>query len=69
MKYSNEYAKTLGETFEKAPKTVIAAVAVSVLTEGGRILDQAEKLFLNEWKFLYQNRIVPQKPPRAEGKK
>lgn len=62
-KLENEYSLALGEVYEKAPKAVFAAVAVSMLTNGGDCFAAAEDRFITEWWTLYENGIVPQKPP------
>ena len=59
----NEYADTIGRLFEETPKAVFAAIAVSALTGGGERLAQARAVILSEWRLLWQNGIVPQKPP------
>lgn len=63
MKQSNEYAKTLGKWYDKIPKAVLAAVAVSFATQGGDNLEQALVAVMTEWNTLHLNGIVPQKPP------
>ena len=60
---SNEYQETLGKVFDKCPKAVIAAVAVSVLTTGGDFIEEAQRRFIAEWWALYEAHIVPQRPP------
>jgi len=62
---SNEYAQQLGSRYERIPKAVLAAIAVSVLTGGGDYLEEAEPRLLNEWRVLFENGIVPQAPPRV----
>ncbi len=63
----NEYAAELGlDLFDKCPKSVFAAIAVSALTLGGDYLDEARIRVLKEWWVLHHNGIVPQKPPFAE---
>jgi hypothetical protein len=64
MAKHNEYNLLLGELYDKTPKAVFAAIAVSSITCGGDYLDEAFDLILKEWKILYQNGIVPQHPPR-----
>lgn len=64
----NDYAAELGDMLDKAPKSVIAAVAVSMLTQGGDYIDEARARFLEEWRILHQNGIVPQKPPKQKEK-
>lgn len=66
----NEYAaKLAGDdcaasgTIDKIPKMVALAVAVSALTLGGDQLDFARDRFITEWWTLFDNGIVPQKPP------
>lgn len=64
-KTGNEYAEVLGqELYDKTPKAVFAAIAISALTCGGDQMSEARERILAEWLALYQNRIVPQKPPR-----
>jgi hypothetical protein len=60
----NQYASALSaETYRKAPKTVLAAIAVSALTMGGDYLEEAEDRLLEEWAALHAAGIVPQSPP------
>lgn len=66
----NGYAAQLAEgdgcaggIIDKIPKMVALAVAVSALTSGGDRLHEARDSFLREWWILYDNQIVPQKPP------
>lgn len=61
FKTSNEYARQI-DNFADIPKTVLAAIAVSLATCGGDRLDEATKLINEEWETLYQAGIVPQKP-------
>lgn len=63
MKLGNPYAKVYPD-FDKAPKTVIAAVAYSLaqrLCCDGDDGD-AQELLRSEWQTLYENGIVPQNP-------
>lgn len=62
-KTANEYQQMLGKVFDRAPKAVITAVAVSSLTGGGDYLEEASARFIEEWWCLYEAKIVPQKPP------
>lgn len=65
MKKSNEYQQVLSpEFFDKCPKAVFAALAVSFGTNGGDYLEEAEQRLLDEWQILYDHGIVPQKPWR-----
>jgi hypothetical protein len=64
VKLSNEYAKLLGPLYTGMPKAVIAAIAVSFanrINEG--VFDGVECLIADEWQALYENGIVPQRPP------
>lgn len=61
---TNEYAAALGDLFDRTPKAVLAAIAVSVCTQGGDFLDEAAGRLLHEWDVLHANGIVPQKPPK-----
>ncbi len=63
MNISNEYAQQLGARYERIPKAVLAAIAVSVLTGGGDYLEEAESRLLTEWRVLFENGIVQQRPP------
>ena len=61
---SNGYVDAMGkDIFEKCPKTVLAAIAVSALTLGGDEIQHARKRILNEWKCLFNSNIITQKPP------
>lgn len=60
---SNDYSLVLGPLFDKTPKAVLAAIVVSLLSQGGDHMDEVAAGLLAEWHTLYQNRIVPQRPP------
>lgn len=66
---SNGYVDALGNLgvkgnlFESCPKTVFAAIAVSALTCGGDYLEHARERVIAEWWTLFDNGIVPQRPP------
>lgn len=61
---SNEYVNAVSrDLFELCPKTVWAAIAISLATTGGDRLDEAEQAIVNEWQALFQAGIIPQKPP------
>lgn len=62
-KLHNDYAAALGALFDEMPKAVIAAIAVSLASEGGNSLDDAPARIATEWDVLYLNGIVPQRPP------
>lgn len=63
---SNEYQKLLGEDFDKIPKAVLAAIAISL---ANRItsdnFEESLAVVRSEWWILYENKIVPQKPTIA----
>ena len=61
----NAYQRTLGDIFDDCPKSVCAAIAVSILTCGGDHLDQAKELFSAEWDALFQAGIVSQRPSKS----
>jgi len=61
-KEGNVYQVELGELFVELPKAVLAAVAVSVLTDGGDHPEPAKPLVAQEWHKLYCKGIVHQKP-------
>lgn len=63
MKTRNDYQEVLGRVYTKTPKAVLAAIAVSALTSGGDYLEYAQPRLIGEWWMLYDNRIIPQKPP------
>lgn len=60
---SNEYADAIMRIYNDIPKAVLAAIAVSALTNGGDNLNEALERVANEWLILWCNKIVPQKPP------
>lgn len=64
----NEYSLALGRLYADAPKSVLAAVAVSLATVGGDYLEEAEQRVLDEWRVLHENGIVPQRPPARGGR-
>ena len=65
-KIMNEYAEMIGsDLYRRAPKAVVAAIAVSVLTQGGDYLEDARQRFLAEWDALHAAGIVPQAPPKS----
>jgi hypothetical protein len=65
IKHSNDYAHAVGrENYEDIPKSVWAAIAVSLATNGGDSLESATKRIAEEWECLYQCGIVPQRPTR-----
>lgn len=63
IKITNEYARTLGGVYDDMPKAVLAAVAVSALTVGGDLLDEAAVRVVTEWDALHNAGIVPQPVP------
>lgn len=65
-KIGNAYAAELGDLYNKAPKAVPAAIAVSFGTCGGDYLEEAQARLLEEWRVLHQAGIVTQSPPKRE---
>ena len=62
MKIGNEYAQQLEEYYDKIPKAVLAAIAVSFATFQTDDLSKAPGLIYDEWITLHANGIVKQKP-------
>lgn len=61
-KVSNEYAEELGSLYDRIPKAVLAAIAVSYASNGGYDMEHAVDNILAEWQCLHNNHIIPQKP-------
>tara|TARA_R110000803_G_scaffold156365_3_gene220902 strand:- start:59 stop:265 length:207 start_codon:yes stop_codon:yes gene_type:complete len=64
MKKMNNYTEAISpELYDKTPKAVFAAIAVSfaLLMEDGDFT-KVDSGILKEWKTLNKNGIVPQKP-------
>lgn len=67
MKTGNQYSSLLPRKFyESCPKAVLAALAVSYASQGGDHLGQIDAKLLKEWWVLFENGIVPQKPPMPQ---
>ena len=64
-KIGNEYAAQLGRMFDEMPKTVLAAIAVSCLSQGGDYLEKAQARAAREWQVLHENGIVQQRPGKC----
>jgi hypothetical protein len=67
MKAGNEYAQAFERLYATIPKAVFAAVAYLFAMRLNK--DQPDKAvgeFLNEWRILHQQGIVPQKPATVE---
>lgn len=70
MKKRSAYHSVISEKlFEKCPKTVFAALTIASLTVGGDYLEEAEERIIHEWWVLFDNGIVPQKPPFPRPKR
>lgn len=66
IKKSNEYAQEF-PNYTGTPKAVIAAIALSLAQ---RIVDSGQEpadVIREEWTALYDNGVVPQKPPATKG--
>lgn len=61
-KKPNEYADTLGDLLNKTPKNVMAAIIASEALNRHSINPQV--FLLAEWRRLYAQGLVPQKPPK-----
>ena len=62
----NEYANGFPD-FDRTPKSVIAAIAVSFAAlQTDEDFEKAKELIRQEWFRLHQAQIVPQKPPKAK---
>lgn len=67
-KTPNQYADVLDQKLYAAcPKAVFAAIAVSYASAGGDHLNLANENIIREWWTLFDNGIVPQKPPIARA--
>lgn len=65
----NRYAALL-ENYDEIPKSVLAAVAVSLaLLQNEEDLSAVSKIINDEWKVLHENGIVPQRPRKAKRKR
>lgn len=62
VKSMNQYAEQFGQQYAKIPKSVFAAVAFSFASSGGDHMGEGVKRFTDEWKILFENGIVQQKP-------
>jgi hypothetical protein len=64
FKMTNDYMDALsGELYDKTPKAVFAALAVSLFAnDRGIVFSDLDNAILEEWKVLYEQGIVPQKP-------
>ena len=75
MKLRNEYSRQIDPgLYERTPKAVFAAIAVSLLANMGDGRDNPDgvnfedmgQAVLDEWQILHDNGIVPQSPPRSK---
>jgi hypothetical protein len=65
----NQYANLIDpDLFDRTPKAVFAAMAVSGLSGGGDYLEgmDVDQAVLEEWDALYRSGIVPQRPPKPK---
>ena len=66
LKKSNNYSEVIGDHLYAAiPKAVLAAVVVSLLSNGGDHFEDVEAKLVEEWGALHVAGIVPQRPPKA----
>ena len=63
---NNQYNALLGRLSDRIPKSVFAAIAVSFanILQGEGQLEKAPEFVALEWVLLYENQIVPQRPPQ-----
>ena len=66
MKTFNSYAGRFDRLYSRIPKAVFAAVAYSYTSSGGDDHAHGVERFLEEWRILYDNGIVPQEPPKVK---
>ena len=66
FKTENNYQKQIDSSFyEKCPKAVFAALAVSYMVNHGiTSFEEVTGEMISEWNNLYNQGIVPQKPPK-----
>lgn len=66
FKLENSYQQEINSSFyEKCPKAVFAALAVSYMVNHGIVsFEEVTGEMLSEWNNLYEQGIVPQKPPK-----
>ena len=63
----NPYSAMIGvDLYERTPKAVFAAIAVSNAVNTSDDFAAARAYILSEWKALYEAGIVPQHPPIAD---
>ena len=63
----SEYSAALGRLFDLMPKTVLAALTVSLaMKEYGDDIPRVQKALLDEWRVLFQQQIIAQPPPRTD---
>ena len=66
---TNGYVDALNPgVYDRIPKSVMTAIAVSFATSGGERIEDATEEILHEWQVLYDNGIVPQKPIKEATK-
>lgn len=62
----NNYAEQISEQlYTQTPKAVLAALVVSLLTNGGDNFEGLDEKIVAEWSALHVAGIVPQKPAKA----
>lgn len=71
LKKTNEYSELVNDIYDRTPKAVFAAIAVSEYINRLNIpIGSLSDAVLKEWGALYKSGIVPQKPPnqRCSGR-
>lgn len=67
---TNEYQQAIApKLYERTPKAVFAALAASFAAHyiHNGDLSKIDEALLEEWRILYEQGIVPQRPPTIEG--
>jgi hypothetical protein len=52
------------QNYDRIPKAVLCAIAVSLLSTGGENMEGVEARLVEEWRILHQNGIVAQSPDK-----
>jgi len=60
----NIYNDHLGRLADRIPKSVLGAIVFSYASSGGDHMEHGIENVAREWVILYENQIVPQRPPQ-----
>jgi hypothetical protein len=65
FKLGNTYQKSINpRLYQNTPKSIFAAIAASYQINHDTEFETVDDYILNEWRLLYEQGIVPQKPPK-----